>query len=236
VEEDHGTHLSTGAKIGIGVGAGILGLLIIGFLWGCLAVRHRRRNKMKALQAANTAAGGPIRPESTAYANAVAQADPKHMSAATSAMGSPIMQQHPQSFGSPAQHGFSPAFGYAQVPMQQGYGQPYGIQPVGAGYPGGGMNPYPQSQSPPPPFYPSGATSYDPSQGGFYKPPAEVSGDEVYQQQQYQHPGAHRQSAGMSDTQSQVTSTTAVTGSHSHGQGGEVKPPAELSSTLSMRH
>jgi hypothetical protein len=181
---------------------------------------------MKALQAANTAAGGPIRPESGAYA--AAQGYPKHMSVATTGMGSPMMQQQ-QPYGTPTQHGFSPAFGYGapqpQPAMAQHdqYGNPYGIQPMGMGYPG--MNPYPQSQSPPPPFYPSGGT-YDQGQ---YKPPAEVAGDVV-------HPApVHRQSTAMSDTQSQVTSTTAVTGSQHH-QGGDPRPPAELSSQGSVRH
>ncbi|KAJ9610792.1 hypothetical protein H2200_005569 [Cladophialophora chaetospira] len=224
-EEDH-THLSTAAKAGIGAGVGVAALLFIGFIWGCLAVRVRRRRKMKSLQDANTAAGGPIRPESGAYA--AAQSDSKHMSVNTAGMGSPVMQQQ-QPYGSPTQtqYGFSPAFGYGAPQMQPGmvqhdaYGNPYGIQPMGQGYPA--MNPYPQSQSPPPPFYPSGG-SYDPG----YKPPAEVAGSDV-------HPvSSHRQSMGMSDTQSQVTSTTAFTGSHN--QGGEPRPPAELSSQGSVRH
>ncbi|KIW10396.1 hypothetical protein PV08_11358 [Exophiala spinifera] len=56
------THLSTGAKAGIGAGVGVAGILLILGLWACLAVRHRRRKKMRALEAAATAAGGPIRP------------------------------------------------------------------------------------------------------------------------------------------------------------------------------
>lgn len=207
--------------IGIGVGVGIAGLLIIGFLWACLAIRHRRRRKMKSLQAANTASGGPIRPESGAYATT--QSDPKHISMATTDTGSPMMQQQ-QLYGTPTQHGYSPAFGYRSPQTQPGmvqhdqYGQPYGVQPIGQGYPG--MNPYPPSQSPPPPFYPSGG-AYD--QG--YKQPAEVEGSDVHSA------GANRQSMGMSDTQSQVTSATAVT-----GQGGEMKSPVELSSQDSVRH
>ncbi|ETI25316.1 hypothetical protein G647_02088 [Cladophialophora carrionii CBS 160.54] len=181
---------------------------------------------MKALQAANTAAGGPIRPESGAYI--AAQGDPKHMSVATTGIDSPTMQQQ-QLYGTPSQHGFSPAFGYGAPQMQPAmvqhdqYGNPYGIQPIGMGYPG--MSPYPQAQSPPPPFYASGGT-YD---QGHYKPPAEVAGDVM-------HPvPVNRQSTGMSDTQSQVTSTTAATGSH-HQQGGEPRPPAELSSQGSVRY
>ncbi|OAL36393.1 hypothetical protein AYO20_04289 [Fonsecaea nubica] len=223
-EEDH-THLSTGAKIGIGVGVGVAGLLIIGFLWACLAVRHRRRAKMRKLEAANTAAGGPIRPESGAYV--AAQENPKHMSVATS-MGSPNMMQQQQQqppYGSPT-HGFSPAFGYtvpqAQPPqmmqVHDAYGHPYGIQAVGPGYPPMG---YPQSQSPPPPFYPSGG-SYG-HQGQYKEAPAEVAGDDV------RHISPRRESMGLSasDTRSQVTSTTAVGSSQA---GVEPKPPAELSS------
>ncbi|OQV05293.1 hypothetical protein CLAIMM_10059 [Cladophialophora immunda] len=225
---DH-THLSTGAKVGIGVGVGVAVLLLIGFLWACLAVRHRRRAKMRKLEAANTAAGGPIRPESGAYA--AARENPKHISVATNmapspAMGSPNMMQQQHPYGSPT-HGFSPAFGYAapqsqppqMMQVQDAYGNPYGIQALPQGYPPMG---YPQqSQSPPPPFYPSGG-SY--GQAGQYKDaPAEVAGDEV------RHFSPHRESTGFSasDTRSQVTSTTAVGSSQ---PGTEQKPPAELSS------
>ncbi|OAP56389.1 hypothetical protein AYL99_09568 [Fonsecaea erecta] len=231
-EEDH-THLSTGAKIGIGVGVGVAGLLLIGLFWACLAVRHRRRAKMRKLEAANTAAGGPIRPESTAYA--AAQENPKHMSVATTmapspSVGSPHMMQ--QQYGSPT-HGFSPAFGYAapqqgqppqMMQVQDPYGHPYGIQAIPEGYPPMG---YPQSHSPPPPFYPSGGGGGSYSQAGPYKDalPAEVAGDEV----RHFSPQSHRESMGFSasDTRSQVTSTTAV-GSSQPGAEPQ-KPPAELS-------
>ncbi|KIW93858.1 uncharacterized protein Z519_05173 [Cladophialophora bantiana CBS 173.52] len=230
-EENH-THLSTGAKIGIGVGVGVAALLLIGFLWACLAVRHRRRAKMRKLEAANTAAGGPIRPESGAYATA--QENSKHISVATTmapspGMGSPNMMQ--QAYGSPAQHGFSPAFGYAapqaqppqMMQVQDPYHHPYGVQPAPQGYPPMG---YPPSSQSPPPFYPSGG-SYGAQTQQYKEPPAEVAGDEI----RYFHP--HRESTGLgtSDTRSQTTSTTAV-GSSQPGAGAEPKQqsPAELSS------
>ena len=235
-KEEESTHLSTGAKAGIGAGAGVLALLIIGFFWGCLAVRHRRRRKMKALQAANTDAGGNIRPEAGAYA--AAHTDSKHLSSATTATGSPMMQQK-QLYGAPTPHGFGPAFGYAphdqiqgHMVQQDAYGQPYGMQPVGPGYPGG-MNLYPQSQSPPPPFYHPNMAPYDQSVG-YYKSPAEVAGDEIHHNYNYS-PGMNQHSTGMSDTQSQITSTTAVTGSQYQGER-PIPPPVELSSQASTRH
>jgi hypothetical protein len=195
---------------------------------------------MKALEAANTAAGGNIRPDSTAYATA--QADSKHLSVATSGIPTPMMQQQQmgQPFGTPVQHSFSPAFGYGAPQMQNpsypqhdGYGNPYGIQPVGmgVGYPVSNIgSTYPQSHSPPPPFYPSGG-SYD--YGSQYKPPAEVAGDVVHPVAYSPDPRRPSMSMGMSDTQSQATSTTAVTGSHRLDGGtrqGPEQPPAELSS------
>ncbi|KIX99785.1 uncharacterized protein Z520_04421 [Fonsecaea multimorphosa CBS 102226] len=252
-EGDH-THLSTGAKVGIAVGVGVGGLLIIGFLWACLAVRHRRRAKMRKLEAANTAAGGPIRPESGAYA--AAQENPKHASMAstmvapTPSIGSPNMHEP---YGSPpGTHGFSPAFGYAAPPQaqppqmmqmqvqQDPYGHAYGIHTIPQGYPLVG---YPQSQSPPPPFYPSGGGggSYGSQAAGQYKDavPAEVAGNDVPVRHNNLSP-PHRDSAGFStnasasDTRSQITSTTntntnTAVGSWQPPPGAEPKPPAELS-------
>lgn len=183
---------------------------------------------MKALQDANTAAGGPIRPESTAYtAN---QADAKHMSVATTlspGMGSPMMQQQQQG------HSFSPAFGYGAPQMQQYPQDPsYGIHPLPApmGYPVSNAS-YPPSQSPPPPFYPSPYDHTGQSQGvGVYKPPpAEVAGDDVVQH----HRRSLQHQSGLSDTLSQTTSSTAVTGAGNApyqyiNTGGESKPPVEM--------
>ena len=229
--KEHGNHLTTAAKAGIGAGAGVFGLLLIGFIWCWLAVRHRRRKKMKNLQDANTAAGGPIRPEYSAYNTT--QADPKHMSMATTAAGSPPMQQQQQQqfYGGTPQHGFSPAFGYAgsaqMAPQHDPYSHPYGIQPVVAGYPAG-MTALPHPQSPPPPFYPSSTGGYDPHHG-YYKPPAEVPGEDVPIP-----PSSNRYTSGMSDSQSQVTSTTAVAGSNY--QTSDPKHAAELSTHPSTRH
>lgn len=42
--------LSSGAKAGIGVGAAILAVIIIFGIWGVIAIRNRRKRKMKTLQ------------------------------------------------------------------------------------------------------------------------------------------------------------------------------------------
>ena len=177
---------------------------------------------MKRLEAANTASGGPNRPESGAYA-ATLQGDSKHVSMATTMTGSPMIQQQQG-------HGFGPAFGYTAPEVQHpidpyGNSQAYGIHPISfhQGQGQGGYPMFPQSQSPPPPLYPS---SSPPPQGYYKEQPAEVAGDEVH------HPAPMRigtgMSSGMSDTYSQVTSNTAV--GSSYAGGGEGKPPAELSS------
>ncbi|EXJ82783.1 hypothetical protein A1O3_06598 [Capronia epimyces CBS 606.96] len=129
-ESEEATHLSNGAKAGIGAGAGVLALLLIGGLWACLAVRHRRRGRMRKLEAAATEAGGPIRPgaaqdKKQGGAYGASSAEPKHMSVATTVTpGSPALVQHP-GYGSgmagyqhPHPHGYGPAFGYTQPPPQ----------------------------------------------------------------------------------------------------------------------
>ena len=193
---------------------------------------------MRKLEAVATAAGGPIRPgapDTSAYA--VAGADPKHMSTATTMTGpgSPMMPGYGQ------QPGYSPAFGYAQPQhvMQDPYGGHgqggYGIQQspmMQQGYPQMGMQGYPGmspplSQSPPPPSYPYGIQkdSYSPAVA-----PVEVDGGDVPVSANF-----NRQSTGFSqsgvgsDARSQVTSTTAV-GSNDRSNA------AELTSSPSVHH
>ncbi|KAK5447838.1 hypothetical protein LTS15_009337 [Exophiala xenobiotica] len=238
-EEDQGdhTHLSTGAKAGIGAGVGLAALFVILGLWACLAIRHRRRKKMRALEAAANAAGGPVRPGASgpetggAYAAAAglggAGNEAKHMSMATTITGPPgspgMQQQSPLMGGFGQPHGYGPAFGYVQPQQHQGmmqmpqdmYGGPYGM---GVQHPGGGgfYSP-PMSQSPPPPpgygYY--AGQNKDGGHGMAMVPPAEVDGGQV---------APHRVSTGppqgmgmsVSDTRSQGTeSVTAVNSGHS---------------------
>ncbi|KAK5269692.1 hypothetical protein LTR99_007128 [Exophiala xenobiotica] len=238
-EEDQGnhTHLSTGAKAGIGAGVGLAALFVILGLWACLAVRHRRRKKMRALEAAANAAGGPVRPGASgpetggAYAAAAGLGgggnEAKHMSMATTITGPPgspgMQQQSPLMGGFGQPHGYGPAFGYVQPQQHQGmmqmpqdmYGGAYGM---GVQHPGGGgfYSP-PMSQSPPPPpgygYY--AGQNKDGGHGVVMMPPAEVDGGQV---------APHRVSAGPpqgmgmsgSDTRSQGTeSVTAVNSGHS---------------------
>ncbi|KAK5258824.1 hypothetical protein LTS13_007757 [Exophiala xenobiotica] len=238
-EEDQGghTHLSTGAKAGIGAGIGLAALFVILGLWACLAVRHRRRKKMRALEAAANAAGGPVRPGASgpetggAYAAAAGLGgvgnEAKHMSMATTVTGPPgspgMQQQSPLMGGFGQPHGYGPAFGYVQPQQHQGmmqmpqdmYGGAYGM---GVQHPGGGgfYSP-PMSQSPPPPpgygYY--AGQNKDGGHGVVMMPPAEVDGGQV---------APHRVSAGppqgmgmsVSDTRSQGTeSVTAVNSGHS---------------------
>ncbi len=238
MEADHGdhTHLSTGAKAGIGAGIGVAVLLVILGLWACLAIRHRRRKKMRALEAAANAAGGPIRPgagpDTGAYAAAVgAGNEAKHMSMATTIAGPPgspgMQQQQPMMGGYGQPHGYGPAFGYVQPQQQQHPGMmqmpqdPYGgAYGMGLQHPGGGGGAFyspPMSQSPPPPGYGFYAGQNKDGGGVVVAPPAEVDGGHVAPQQMNNRVSTGpSQGMSVSDTMSQGTeSVTAVNSGHS---------------------
>lgn len=248
-DDEESSGLSTGAKIGIGVGVGVAGLLIIGGVWACLAIRHRRRAKMKKLEEQAQATPtvpqqAPIHPEPGAYAATAAGVDPKHMSTSTTVTGSPQMQQHPQQqgmmaapvpYGYPQQqhHGYNPAYGYMQTPMpmqQEGF-SPYGIHPHHAQQQG---IPYALHTSPQG-YYPQ-PHSLSPYSSQPQSPPpvAEVDGGEMPAQSLV---ATKRDSFGYvgGPGASDTTSTTAVnSNSNTTGIVSAPSPRAELSSQRSQ--